>query len=155
MGIIFILKHLILQMLLCALIHILIMHFHTGNVYCGAVMTVLVLIFLTKKQLKNMQKQHPQLGFTFYHIIGRCTAHGRIPLKEKKIYYMYEQESLPDSSTKIYTRKESIMMETTISDFILVYTYQPSKNWNFIYHMCAYLVQITVVKCDTQPSNEA
>ena len=40
-------------------------HFHTGNVYCNAVLTVLVSILLTKKQLKNMKKQHPQLGFTF------------------------------------------------------------------------------------------
>ena len=30
---------------------------------------------------------------------------------------MCEQESLPDSSTKIYTRKELVSMETTISDF--------------------------------------
>ena len=30
---------------------------------------------------------------------------------------MCKQESLPDKSTKIYTRKELIMMETTISDF--------------------------------------
>ena len=53
------------QMLQCAHILILSMHCHTGNVYCGAVLTVLVSIFLTKKQLKNMKKQHPQLGFTF------------------------------------------------------------------------------------------
>ena len=30
---------------------------------------------------------------------------------------MCEQESLPDKSTIIYTRKELVMMETTISDF--------------------------------------
>ena len=30
---------------------------------------------------------------------------------------MCEQESLPDKSTKIYTRKELVIMETTISDF--------------------------------------
>ena len=30
---------------------------------------------------------------------------------------MCEQESLPDLSTKIYTRKELVMMKTTISDF--------------------------------------
>ena len=30
---------------------------------------------------------------------------------------MCEQESSPDSSTKIYTRKELVMMETTISGF--------------------------------------
>ena len=41
------------------------MHCHTGNVYFGAVMTVLVSIFLTKKKPKNMTRQHPQLSFTF------------------------------------------------------------------------------------------
>ena len=30
---------------------------------------------------------------------------------------MCEQESLPDSSTKLYTRKELVTMETKISDF--------------------------------------
>ena len=30
---------------------------------------------------------------------------------------MCEQESLPDKSTRIYIRKELVMMETTISDF--------------------------------------
>ena len=30
---------------------------------------------------------------------------------------MCKQESLPDKSTKIYTRKELVMTETTISDF--------------------------------------
>ena len=30
---------------------------------------------------------------------------------------MCEQESLPDKSTKIYTRKELVMAETTIFDF--------------------------------------
>ena len=63
-------KYQIWQMLQCAHILNLSIHFHTGNVYCGAVLTVLVSILLTKKQLKNMNKQHPQLGFTF-------TGHGK------------------------------------------------------------------------------
>ena len=57
--------HQIWQMLQCAHILSLIMYCHTGNVYCGAVLTDLVSIFLTKKQLKNMTKIYPQLGFTF------------------------------------------------------------------------------------------
>ena len=65
MGVIFIPKHLIWKMIQCAHILSLIMLFHTGNVYCGDVLTVHVSIFLTKKQIKNMKKQHPQLGFTF------------------------------------------------------------------------------------------
>ena len=65
MDVIFMPNHRIWKMLQCAHILSLIMHFHTGNVYCGAVPTVLVSIFLTKKQLKNTKKRHPQLGFTF------------------------------------------------------------------------------------------
>ena len=65
MEIIFIPKHQIWQTLQCAHILSMSMNFHTGDAYCGAVLTVLVLIFLTKKQQKNMKKQHPQLGFTF------------------------------------------------------------------------------------------
>ena len=34
---------------------------------------------------------------------------------------MCEQESLPDSSTKNITRKELVMMETTISDFHIIF----------------------------------
>ena len=65
MGVIFMPKHLIWKMQQCALILIRMMHFHTRNVYYGYVPTVHVLIFLTKKQIKNTKKQHPQLGFTF------------------------------------------------------------------------------------------
>ena len=65
MEIIFMPKHQIWQMLQCENILSLSMHCHTGNMYRGDVLTVLVPILLTKKQLKNMTKQHPQLGFTF------------------------------------------------------------------------------------------
>ena len=80
----------ILQMQQCALIQILIMHLYTGNVYCSDVPTVLVLTFLTKKQQKK-EETTPSIRFHIYHIIGSCTAHGRIPLKDKKICYMCEQ----------------------------------------------------------------
>ena len=36
------------------------------------------------------------MRFHIYHIIGHCTAHGGIPLKEKKICCMCGQEYLPD-----------------------------------------------------------
>ena len=64
-----------------------------------------------------MKKKTPSIRFHIYHIIGRCTAHCRITLKDKKMCYMCKQESLSDKSTKIYTRKELVMTETKISDF--------------------------------------
>ena len=65
MGVICMPKHLIRKRLQCAHILSLIIHSHTGNMYCGVVLTVHVPIFLTNKKTKNMKKQHPQLGFTF------------------------------------------------------------------------------------------
>ena len=40
---------------------------------------------------KKHEETTPSIRFHIYHIIGRCTTHGRIPLKDKKICYMCEQ----------------------------------------------------------------
>ena len=65
MGVIFMPNNLIWLRLQCVHILSMIIHYHTGNVYCGAVLNVHVSIFLTKKQIISVQKQQPQLGFTF------------------------------------------------------------------------------------------
>ena len=104
MGVIFMPKHLIWQMLKCVHILVLIMYFHTGNVYCGAVLNVHISILLTKKQIKT-RKTTPSIRFHIYHIIARCTAHGRIPFKDKRICYMCKQEYSPDKSTKFTPEK--------------------------------------------------
>ena len=62
---IFMPKHQIWQRLPCVHIFSLIVHFHTGNMYFDAVLTVQVSIFLTKKQIISIQTQHHQLGWTF------------------------------------------------------------------------------------------
>ena len=108
------LKHLIWQRQQCAHILILIMQFPTGNVYCGTVPNVHVSIFLTKK--KKLEATTPSIRFHFYQIIGRCSAHSRIPLKDKNICYMCKRESSRDKSKKRYTRIDLVMMETTIYD---------------------------------------
>ena len=103
---------------------------------------------------KKHEDTTPSIRFHIYHIIGCCTANGRIPLKDKKMCYMCKQESSPHESTKIYTRKYLVMMYTTIYFFVSDTTFQPSKSWHFAYHMCSYLVQITVVKFEAQPSKD-
>ena len=40
---------------------------------------------------KKHEEKTPSIRFHIYHIIGCCTAHGIIPLKDKKICYMCEQ----------------------------------------------------------------
>ena len=39
----------------------------------------------------NYSEITPSIQFHFYHIIGRCTDHGRILLKDKIICYMCKQ----------------------------------------------------------------
>ena len=59
----------------------------------------------------------PTIRFHIYHIIGRCDIHGRVSLKDKNIFSICKQESSQNKSTKFYSRKELVMMETTIYDF--------------------------------------
>ena len=40
---------------------------------------------------KKHEETRPSIRFHIYHIISLCTAHGRIPLKDKKICYMCKQ----------------------------------------------------------------
>ena len=70
-----------------------------------------------KETNKKHEETTPSIRFHIYHIIGRCTTHGRITFKDNKICYMCKQESLPDKSTKIYTREELVMIQTKISYF--------------------------------------
>ena len=37
---------------------------------------------------KNHEETTPSIRFPIHHVIGRCTAHGRNTLKDKKICYM-------------------------------------------------------------------
>ena len=65
MDVIFMSKRLIWKSLQCMHILILIMHYHTVNVSCDAVLNIHVSIILTKKHMVGIHTQHPQLGFTF------------------------------------------------------------------------------------------
>ena len=59
----------------------------------------------------------PSIRFHICHMIARCTTHARLLLNDKEICRKCKQDSASEKSTKIYTRKELVMMETTISNF--------------------------------------
>ena len=59
----------------------------------------------------------PSISFHIYHLIARCTKHGRILLTDKKCFCKCQQDTASGKPTNIYTRKELAMMETTISNF--------------------------------------
>ena len=117
MEIIFMPKHQTWQMLQWANILSLRMYFHTGNVYCGDVLTFLVSIFLTKKQLKNMTKLHPLVGFTFITSLDVVLLMVEFHWNTRKYVTCVNKNLYQINLQKIYTRKEIVMTETTISDF--------------------------------------
>ena len=94
---------------------------------------------------KKHDETKPTIRFNIYHIIEHCAIHGRISLKDKNICSMCKQESSPDKSKKYTPEKNLLWWRQQYLIFIQVSTYPPCINWPFIYHMCAYLVQITVV----------
>ena len=59
----------------------------------------------------------PLIRFHVYHMIACCKKHGMLPLTDKKICLEFQQDIASVKSTKIYTRKELMMMERTISNF--------------------------------------
>ena len=59
----------------------------------------------------------PSIRFHIYHLISRCKAHGRILLKDNNICRMCKHYCVSEKSTNIYTRKELVMIETTIFNF--------------------------------------
>ena len=59
----------------------------------------------------------PSISFHIFHLIARCTTHGRLPLTDNKSCCKCQHYTASGQSTKIYTIKELVMMETTISNF--------------------------------------
>ena len=59
----------------------------------------------------------PSISFHIYHIIARCTKHGRLPLNDKKNCRKCQQDTDSGQPTQIYTRRELVMMETTIYNY--------------------------------------
>ena len=59
----------------------------------------------------------PSFRFHIYHVVAHCTKHGRIPLIDKIFFRKIKQDTASEQSTKIYTRKELVMMEKIISNF--------------------------------------
>ena len=57
------------------------------------------------------------ISFQIYHLIENCTTHGMLLLNDKNFFRKCKQNSISEQPTKIYTRKEIVMMETTISNF--------------------------------------
>ena len=59
----------------------------------------------------------PSIRFHIYHVIAHCTENGSILLNDRKICCKCKYHSASEQSTKIYTRKELVTMETKIYNF--------------------------------------
>ena len=69
--------------------------------------------------------------FHIYHIIAHCTTHRRLLLNELKMCHMCKQDTASEKSTKINTRKELVMMETTLPNFHTSFYIPEIQNLSF------------------------
>ena len=53
------------------------------------------------------------ISFKIYDLITRCKTHVRLPLTNNKICRKCKENTVTEQSTKIYTRKELLMTDTT------------------------------------------
>ena len=59
----------------------------------------------------------PSIIFHIYHLIARGSKNGRLPLTDNKSFRECWHNTASGQSAKIFTRKELVMMETTISNY--------------------------------------
>ena len=70
-----------------------------------------------------------------YHLIALCTKYVRLQLTDMKICRKFQHDTDSGKSTKIYTRKVLVMMETSISNFQTSFLSQKSRSWRFTFHI--------------------
>ena len=87
----------------------------------------------------------PSICFHIYHLIAGFTKHGRIPLTYKKRCRKCQQNTDSGQSKYIYTRKELVMMDMTISNFHTIFLFHEYRSWSFTLRTYKYWVRITVV----------
>ena len=76
----------------------------------------------------------PSISFHIYHLIARCKTNGRILLNGRNCFRKCKHDSVSKQSTKIYTIKEPVMMETTISNFCTsFYTTEIQKGYKSLW----------------------
>ena len=74
------------------------------------------------------------IRFHIYHLITRCIVHVRRPLDENKMCRLCFQDQATVSPAKIYTRKDIVMIEKSISDFQTSFYIPEIQQSRFTFH---------------------
>ena len=98
-----------------------------------------------KEKYDKNPNPSPSIRFHIYHLIACCTKHDRLLLTDRKSCRKCQHDTASVQSTNIYTRKELVIMETTISNFHTSFIFQKSRSWRFTFHTYKYWEQITVM----------
>ena len=117
MGVIFTPNHMTWQRQQCVQTHSLFMRYHTGNVYLRCCDQCPKINIPDQEKYDKHPNPSPSIFLNIYHLIALCTKHGKLLVTDKKRFYECQYDTALVQSEKIYTRKEIVMMETTISNF--------------------------------------
>ena len=80
----------------------------------------------------------PSIIFHVYHLIVCCKVHGRCPLDENKWCHLCLQDPYYVPPVKLYTKKELVMIETSISEFHSILYITEIKKIAFTFHTYVY-----------------
>ena len=146
MGVIFMILLQIWLWKKCVSIPHSIMGYHTGNVHYAVLMNALESVYLVRRQINIQQKICSTIHSHLYRISSFFTVHGIYPYVEWTIYLMCSTDISSVKTIKVYTQKELVLLEPSISEFYENNALQKFKNWHFIFHMCVLLEHNTVAK---------
>ena len=133
MGIIFTPKHITWQRKQCVHTHSQIMHYHTGNVYCGVVPNFQALIFLNRKQMISIPTPVLQLVFTFiiwFHVVQNMSGF-REPTR--KVVVSVNRILLQDNQQKYTLEKSYWGWRKIFLILIQVFIFQKFRSWRFTF----------------------
>ena len=101
----------------CVPVHINIMGHHTEKCALLCCDKCPIIIIISQEANKYTTNTCPTIRFHVYLNVSCCTLHGRRPYKQRTKRSMCSTVPRSDMSENVYTRKQMVLLETTIIEF--------------------------------------
>ena len=95
------------------------------------------MVIPSQEENKDTKNRCPTICFHVYINISRCIMHDIYPYEERKTCSKCSTMHITDISTKLYTRKDIVLLETPITEFYESVYIPEIQKWHYIFHMYA------------------
>ena len=145
MGVILMPKHITWQRQQCVLTNSLIMRYHTGNVYWDVLPNVLVLIFLTRKQMISIPTPVLHFVFTFMiwlHVLQNMAGFRYLT---RKVVASVNRIMLQDNQQKYTLEKSYWWRRQQFWMLIQVFMFQKFRSWRFTFLIAFHIPHVKIM----------